>query len=97
MGTEGSALQTRASGLRTVTAKFMVFTVLLTVLLLGAQGVYVVRSNNSLARAMLQARGEAMTNFMEKIGKTYIAQYNIDALDTFAHQAVKDTDVVFAG
>lgn len=89
-------MQVRASALRSITAKFMIFTVLLTVLLLGAQGVYVVRSNNDLARSMLKARGEAMTNFMEKIGKTYISLYNIAALDTFAQQAVKDAEIAFA-
>ena len=89
-------MKVQASSLRSVTAKFMIFTVLLTVLLLGAQGIYVVRSNNSLARAMLQARGEAMTNFMEQIGKNYITYYNIAALDSFAQQAVKDQEIAFA-
>ncbi|MHB8836692.1 MAG: methyl-accepting chemotaxis protein [Candidatus Methylomirabilia bacterium] len=89
-------MHAHASGLRTITAKFMLFTVVLTVLLLGAQGIYVVRSNNTLARAMLNARGESMTNFMEKIGLTYISFYNIAALDTFAQQAEKDPEIAFA-
>ncbi len=89
-------MQSHASGLRTITAKFMVFTVILTVILLGAQGIYVVRSNNSLARDMLLARGEAMTNFMQKIGQTYISLYNIAALDTFSQQAMKDPEIKFA-
>jgi methyl-accepting chemotaxis protein len=95
--TKGDALMRwNASGLRTITAKFMVFTVLLTVLLLGAQGVYVVRSNNTLARAMLQARGAAMTDFMEKIGLTYISFYNVGALDSFSKQAEQDPEIAFA-
>ncbi|HEY5998448.1 MAG TPA: methyl-accepting chemotaxis protein [bacterium] len=86
----------KVRGLRTITAKFMAVTVLLTVVLLGAQGIYVVRSNNTLARAMLRARGEAMTSFMEKIGLTYISFYNIAALDAFAQQAAKDPEIAFA-
>ena len=63
METGASTPRLHASGLRTITAKFMVFTVILTVILLGAQGIYVVRSNNSLAREMLLARGDGDDEF----------------------------------
>lgn len=55
-----------------------------------------VRSNNDFAVSMMNARGESMANFMEKIGLTYISYYNLVALDTFVEQAVKNKDIVFA-
>ncbi len=58
-------MQVSGSALRSITAKFMIFTTLLTVLLLGAQGIYVVRSNNSFARSLLQVRGEELQSSLE--------------------------------
>ena len=52
-------MQERAAVLRSITAKFMAFTLLLAVVLLGAQGVYVVSSSNDLARSLVQDRGAA--------------------------------------
>jgi methyl-accepting chemotaxis protein len=92
----GRVIHLIAWALRSITAKFMFFTALLTVLLLGAQGIYVIHNNNSLAISRLRARGEAMTNFMEKIGLAYMSIHNIAALNTFAQQAVKDPEIVFA-
>jgi methyl-accepting chemotaxis protein len=85
-----------AGRLRTIKAKFLLFTVALTVLLLGGQGIYSIRSNSQFASDMMQTRGKSMADFMEKIGHTYISYYNIQALDTFVQEAVKDPDIVFA-
>ncbi len=82
--------------LNTIKTKFLAFTVALTVVLLGGQGIYTVKSSNDFAFSMMNARGKSMADFMEKIGVTYISYYNVVALDTFAQQAAKDPDIVFA-
>jgi methyl-accepting chemotaxis protein len=82
--------------INTVGTKLLIFTIVFTVILLGGLGIYMVRSNNDFAVSMMNARGESMANFMEKIGLTYISYYNLVALDTFVEQAVKDKDIVFA-
>ncbi len=82
--------------LTSIKTKFLAFTIVLTVFLLGGQGLYSVWSNNQYASSMMNARGKSMADFMEKIGLTYISYYNVVALDTFAQQAAKDPDIVFA-
>ncbi len=82
--------------LNTIKTKFLAFTVALTIVLLGGQGLYTVKSSNDFAFSMMNARGKSMADFMEKIGLTYISYYNVVALDTFAQQAAKDPDIVFA-
>ncbi len=82
--------------MNTIKTKFLAFTIVLTVVLLGGQGIYAVKTSNDFAFSMMNARGKSMADFMEKIGVTYISYYNIVALDTFAQQAVKDPDIVFA-
>ncbi len=83
--------------LNTIKTKFLAFTVALTVVLLAGQGLYTVKSSNDFAFSMMNARGKSMADFMEKIGLTYISYYNVVALDTFAQQASKDPDILFAG
>ncbi len=82
--------------LNTIKTKFLAFTVALTIVLLGGQGLFTVKTSNDFAFSMMNARGKSMADFMEKIGLTYISYYNIVALDTFAQQAAKDPDIVFA-
>jgi len=82
--------------LNTIKTKFLAFTVALTIVLLGGQGLFTVKSSNDFAFSMMNARGKSMADFMEKIGLTYISYYNVVALDTFAQQAAKDPDIVFA-
>ncbi len=82
--------------LNTIKTKFLAFTIVLTVVLLGGQGIYTVKSSNDFAFSMMNARGKSMADFMEKIGLTYISFYNVVALDTFAQQAAKDPDILFA-
>src|SRR5512143_1502789 len=82
--------------LSTIKTKFLAFTVILTVFLLGGQGLYSVWSSNEFASSMMNARGKSMADFMEKIGQTYISYYNVVGLDTFAQQAAQDPDIVFA-
>ncbi len=82
--------------LNTIKTKFLAFTVALTIVLLGGQGLFTVKSSNDFAFSMMNARGTSMADFMEKIGLTYISYYNVVALDTFAQQAAKDPDIVFA-
>src|SRR5574342_844003 len=82
--------------LTSIKTKFLAFTIILTVVLLGGQGIYSVWRSDQFASSMMNARGKSMADFMEKIGLTYISYYNVVALDTFAQQAAKDPDIVFA-
>ncbi len=77
-------------------AKLLLFTILLSVLLLGGFGMYMVKTNNSFVQQMMNVRGEAMASFMEKLGETYVSYYNLSALDTFVKQAMQDQNIVFA-
>lgn len=82
--------------LKSISAKLLLFTILLSVALLGGFGIYMVKTNNSFVQQMMNARGEAMASFMEKIGATYISYYNLAALDTFVKQATQDQNIAFA-
>jgi len=82
--------------LTTIKTKFLAFTIVLTIFLLGGQGLYSVWSSNEFASSMMNARGKSMADFMEKIGQSYISYYNVVGLDTFAQQAAKDPDILFA-
>ncbi len=82
--------------LNTLGKKILIPTLALLILLLSALGVFVIQQNAATTERALRDRGEAMATFMEQVGKTFVATYNVQALDVMAKQARKDPDIVFA-
>ena len=82
--------------LNTVGKKILIPTLALLILLLSALGVFVIQQNAATTERALRDRGEAMATFMEQVGKTFVATYNVQALDLMARQARKDPDIVYA-
>ncbi len=89
-------MATRFWSLDTVGKKFLVPTISLLVLLVGGMDAFLLVKNRSSAETMMAARGEAMANFMEQVGRGFVATFNLQQLDVMTEQAMKDPDIVFA-
>ena len=80
----------------TVSKKFLVPTLLFTVIMLGGLGTFMVKKNNDTVRSMIDSKANAVTELLAAISTTYIMNYDLHALDGFVTQTLKDPEILFA-
>jgi ABC-type transporter Mla subunit MlaD len=76
-------------------ARIMLPTVVVTALLLTSLGVLMMVKSQSNTRALIVSKGESLANLLEKISIPYIVNYDYPSLEGFVQEAIKDADVVF--
>jgi methyl-accepting chemotaxis protein len=80
---------------RSLGARIMLPTVVVTALLLTSLGALMMVRSQSTTRALIVSKGESLANLLEKISIPYIVNYDYPSLEGFVQEAVKDPDVVF--
>ena len=86
----------RTKRLRSLNARIMLPSVILTILVLGCLGTFMVVRHWFNMRAMIDSKGEALVALLQQIGAPYLDNYDYLPLDAFVREAAKDKDVVFA-
>lgn len=81
---------------RSIRSRFLVPTIVLLVVIFGTLGTTLIIQNQRFADGMMNARAEAMANFLGKVGSGYINYFNLLELDNLVDQATKDKDTVYA-
>jgi methyl-accepting chemotaxis protein len=76
-------------------ARIMLPTVVVTALLLTGLGVLMMVKSRSNTHSLIVLKGESLANLLEKISIPYIVNYDYPSLDGFVQEAIKDPDVVF--
>jgi methyl-accepting chemotaxis protein len=80
---------------KSLSARIMLPTVVVTALLLTALGVLMMLKSQDNTRALIISKGDALANLLDKISTPYIVNYDYPSLEGFVHEAIKDPDVVF--
>lgn len=80
----------------TVGKKFMVPTLLLTVLLLSLLGMFMAMNSVSAIKSMLQSKAGAMADFMSKVSIPSYESFDYPALDNLIQEITKNPEVDFA-
>jgi methyl-accepting chemotaxis protein len=80
----------------TTRSKFLILSVGLTIAMLLALGILMIRNNTSSMRSMMDSKGNAMADFMTKISIDYYENYDFIALEDFVKEIAKDPEVEFA-
>lgn len=80
---------------KSIGSRIILPTIALTVLLLVLVGGTMVMKHRANARSMIDSKGLALANLLEKISIPYIDNYDYPSLEGFVQEAVKDPQVVF--
>ena len=79
-----------------ITRRFLLLTILFTIVLISAVALVSIRSVNTLLRTQLDTRAAAMARYMAKTSVFYYRNYDLGALESFVKEITKDPDVAFA-
>lgn len=82
--------------LKTTKTKFLIPTLSLTIIMLLALGIFMIRNNTVSLRSMMDSRGNSMADFMTKISIDFYTNYDFISLEDFANEISDDSDVEFA-
>jgi len=66
------------------------------VILLSGLGTIMINKNYFTARSLMESKGNALANTLAQISANYVMNYDLQALELFVNEALKDPDVVFA-
>jgi len=80
---------------KTLGWRLMIPAVALTILMLGTVGTVMIVRQQAGTRSMIDSKGQALANLLEKISVPYIDNYDYPSLDGFVQEAVKDPEVAF--
>jgi hypothetical protein len=86
----------RYSELTSLRKKFLLPTLALTVLLIGGLGLFFAVSNNASMRTMMDSKGNAVADFMQKISISYYSNFDFLSLEEFVKEVARDPEVTFA-
>jgi len=81
--------------LNTLNKKFLIPTLILTVILLGGLGAIMVEKNHATMRSIMESKGNAMADLLAQISVNYIMNYDLSALEGFVKETLKDSEVVY--
>ncbi len=82
--------------LNTISKKFLVPTLGLTILLVGGLGILLTMNSNSAISSMMDSKGSAMAGFLAKISVHHYDNFDFLGLDDFVTEIAKDPEVEFA-
>ena len=78
-----------------ISKKFLVPTLILTMVLLGGLGTFIVEKNHATIRSMMESKGNALADLLAQISVSYLMNYDLSALEGFVKQAMKDPELAF--
>ena len=81
--------------LNTINKKFLIPTLILTVILLSGLGAIMVEKNHATTRSVMESKGNAMADLLAQISINYIMNYDLSALEGFVKETLKDQEVAF--
>ena len=80
---------------KSLSARIMIPTVVVTALLLIGLGVLMMMRSRCNTCSLIVCKGESLANLLQKISTPYIVNYDYPSLEGFVQEAIKDPDVVF--
>jgi methyl-accepting chemotaxis protein len=84
------------SALKSISKKFLIPTLVLSVILFAGLGVFMARSNSSAIRAMMESKGDAVASFVTRVSADYFAIFDFSDFENYVKALEKDPEVEFA-
>jgi len=80
----------------TISKKFLLPTLALSIVLFTCLGVFMAMSNNATIRAMMDSKGDSLADFVSRVGTDYFALFDFTDFEKFAKALESDPEVEFA-
>lgn len=81
--------------LNSISKKFLISNLIFMVILLGGLGALMIHQNHATIRSLMESKGNALANNLAQISANYVMNFDLQALELFVNEALKDPDVVF--
>jgi len=82
--------------LKSISKKFLIPTLILSVVLFSGFGLFLAKHNNTTIKTMMQSKGEAMADFVTRVSAEYFAIFDFQDFDNFIKALESDSEVDFA-
>jgi len=82
--------------MNSISKKFLVPTLALAAALLAGLGLFMAASTNASIRSLMDSKGNAVADFMNKISKTCYSNFDFLTLEEYVKEITKDPEVAFA-
>ncbi len=81
--------------LNSISKKFLIPAIVFMVILLGGLGTLMINKNHATIRSLMESKGNALANNLAQISANYVMNFDLQALELFVNEALKDPDIVF--
>ncbi|MBI3803082.1 MAG: HAMP domain-containing protein [Nitrospirae bacterium] len=81
--------------LNSISKKFLIPAIIFMVILLGGLGTIMINKNHATIQYLMESKGNALANNLARISANYVMNFDLQALELFVNEALRDPDVVF--
>jgi methyl-accepting chemotaxis protein len=80
----------------TISKKFLIPTLTLSIVLFSCLGIFMTRNNSSSIQAMMESKGDAVARFVSRVSADYFAIFDFTDFEKFVKALENDSEVEFA-
>ena len=82
--------------MNTISKKFLVPTLILTIVLFSSLGIFMAKNNSSSIQSMMESKGDAVARFVSRVSADYFAIFDFTDFEKFVKALENDPEVEFA-
>jgi signal transduction histidine kinase len=78
-----------------ISKKFLIPTLIFMMILVGGLGTIMIKKNHATIQSLMESKGNSLADVFSQISAGYVENFDLQALEVFVKEALKDPDVVF--
>ena len=78
-----------------ISKKFLIPALIFMMVLVGGLGTIMIKKNHATIQLLMESKGNSLADVYAQISASYVENFDLQALDLFVREALKDPDVVF--
>lgn len=82
-------------GWNSISKKFLIPALIFMMILVGGLGGIMIKKNHATIQSMMESKGNSLADVFAQISASYLENFDLQALEVFVKESLKDPDVVF--
>src|SRR5581483_4377278 len=78
-----------------ISKKFLIPTLIFMMILVGGLGAVLIQKNHATIQSLMESKGNALADVYAQISASYVENFDLQALEVFVKESLKDPDVIF--
>src|SRR5581483_1414118 len=78
-----------------ISKKFLIPTLIFMMVLVGGLGAVLIQKNHATIQSLMESKGNALADVYAQISASYVENFDLQALEVFVKESLKDPDVIF--